>query len=187
MKFVECFDFPTSEEVSNELLISQDYSLNAVRRVLQAISQEESSSSDRRGIVDGRQIFGAYCHGGLRGATNLTKRKPITIRFLNRFLQLRLRSQSDGTPVSWSALMLMQASNVEVHRDWRNEWGTVNYTMHVPGEVQLWVDSQDSRVKGSGPPSPTWDTAETQILTDAPVSFDPRRHHAVRMQPNWFL
>ena len=121
IKFVECLNFRTSEELAHECLIAQDYSIQSVRRVLGAIVQEEQSAGDRRGIVEGRQILGAYCHGGLRGVTNLTKRKPWTTRFLNTVLRSRLPSQTDSADPSWLALMLMQADDVEVHRDWRNE------------------------------------------------------------------
>ena len=188
IKFVECLNFCTSEELAHECLIAQDYSIQSVRRVLGAIVQEEQSTGDRRGIVEGRQILGAYCHGGLRGVTNLTKRKPWTTRSLNTVLRSRLPSQTDSADPSWLALMLMQANDVEVHRDWRNEWGTANYAMHVPGEVELWVESKDQAPgKGMVVPTPTWDPSETKALNETPVSFNPRKHHAVRMQPNWLL
>ena len=137
VRFVECLSFPTSEEVSHGFLMSQTYDSQAIRRVLDAVAQEEDSTGDRRGIVDGRQILGAYCHGGLRGVTNLLKRKPWTTIFLNRALLMRLLAKPATPRPSWSALMLMRAGDVEVHRDWRSEWGTLNYTMHLPGEVQL--------------------------------------------------
>ncbi|CAE7033644.1 GIP [Symbiodinium sp. CCMP2592] len=89
---------------------------------------------------------------------------------------------------SWSAVMLMRAGDVGVHRDWRNEWNTVNVAMHVPGEVQLWVEpSGDSLPRSANPPTPTWDPSDTHTLTEVPFTFDPRQHHAVRMQPNWLL
>ena len=164
IKFVECLNFRTSEELAHECLIAQDYSIQSVRRVLGAIVQEEQSTGDRRGIVEGRQILGAYCHGGLRGVTNLTKRKPWTTRFLNTVLRSRLPSQTDSADPSWLALMLMQADDVEVHRDWRNEWGTVNYAMHVQGEVELWVEPKDQAPgKGVVVPTPTWDPSEFKL------------------------
>ncbi|CAE7242537.1 GIP [Symbiodinium sp. CCMP2592] len=188
VRFLECLDFPTSEELAHGFLIHQDCSLDAVRRVLNAIAQEEDSTGDRRGIVQGRQILGAYCHGGIRGVTTLTRRKPWTTRFLNRALSLRLcLSSNEGKP-TWSALMLMTASDVDVHRDWRNEWGTMNYAMHVPGEVHLWVEPTTTEgAKGAVLPTPTWAPGETRVLTEIPVSFNPRKHHAVRMSPTWLL
>ncbi|CAE6948806.1 RE1 [Symbiodinium sp. CCMP2592] len=156
VRFVEYTPTQSSEEVSRELLIAQDYSLNAVRQVLSAVTQEEKTPEDRRGIVEDRQIFGAYCHGGLRGVTTRTKGKPLTTRFLNRVLATRLAQHTSEKSPTWASIMLMRAGNVEVHRDWRNEWGTLNYTMHV-------------------------------ALTEVPLAFDPRQHHAVRMQPNWLI
>ena len=188
VRFVECIASPTSEELAHDFLVLQDYSLEAIRKVLAAIVQEEESTDDRRGIVEGKYILGAYCHGGLRGVTNLTKRKPWTSTFINRVLLTRLASRSGLTDSSWSAIMLMRAGDVGVHRDWRNERDTENYTMHVPGEVQLWVEPKDCvRKGGTDPPLPTWNQGETRALTDAPCAFDPRRHHAVRMQPSWLI
>ena len=187
VRFLECLDFPTSEEEAHTFLLSQDYSISAIRQVLAAVVREEESTGDRRGIVEGRHIFGAYCHGGLRGVTNLSKRKPWTTRFLNRALTSRMALQPDSLKPSWSAVMLMRAGDVEVHRDWRNEWGTLNYTMHIPGEVQLWVEPVQHPSKGVRAPQPTWDPSETTSLTEVPCAFDPRKHHAVRMQPNWLL
>ena len=188
VRFVECLPFATSEELAHALLIHQDYTIDAIRKVLGAIAQEEDSTGDRRGILDGRQILGAYCHGGLRGATKLTRRKPWTTTFLNRALLTRLSSKDGEEPSSWSAVMLMRAGNVEVHRDWRNEWGTKNFTMHIPGEVQLWVEPcEDKPRTGPKTPVPTWDPSETVALTETPHAFDPRLHHAVRMQPNWLI
>ena len=188
VRFVECLHFPTSEEVARDLLMSQDCSMRAVRKVLEAVTQEEDCVGDRRGIVEDRQIFGAYCHGGLRGVTNLSKRKPWTTKLLNRALISRMSVQS-GTPNAvWSSLMLMRTSDVEVHRDWRNERGTLNYVMHIPGEVQLWVEpSGKARGTGASVPEPTWDPVHTTTLSDTPCVFDPTNHHAVRVQPSWLL
>ena len=41
--------------------------------------------------------------------------------------------------------------------------------------------------KGKPLPNPVWDSEDVQVLTDAPCSFNPRQHHAVRMRPNWLL
>ncbi|CAE7252421.1 GIP [Symbiodinium sp. CCMP2592] len=187
VRFLECLESPTSEEVAHELLISQDLSLKGVHGVLSAFAQEEESTGDRRGIAEGKYVLGAYCHGGLRGVTGLTKRKPWTTRLLNTVLASRV-SACEGVRPTWSALMLMRAGDVEVHRDWRNEWGTLNFVMHVPGEVQLWVEPEESaRVKGGVLPNPTWCSQETRALTEVPVAFNARRHHAVRMHQNWLI
>ena len=188
VRFVEPLEWATSEEFSRHYLLTQDYSIEAVRQVLCAVAQEEASTSDRRGIDQCRQVLGAYCRGGLRGVTNLTKKKLSTTKFLNFALMSRLISEPGTSRPSWSALMLMRAGDVDVHRDWRNEWGSMNYTMHIPGEVQLWVESGGEQpVRGSKLPTPTWKPTETQVLSELPCAFDPRCHHAVRMHPNWLM
>ncbi|CAE7202161.1 GIP [Symbiodinium sp. CCMP2592] len=188
VRFVECIGGTSSEERAREFLVAQDYGLRAIREVLSAVTQEETALGDRRGIVEDRQIFGAYCHGGLRGVTNRTKKKPLTTRFLNRAFRTRLAQQAEVSDPTWSAIMLMKVGDVEVHRDWRNEWGTLNHAMQVPGEVQLWVEPRsDKSMKDKGVPEPTWNSSETRVLTEDPQSFDPRQHHAVRVQPNWLI
>ncbi|CAE7733245.1 RE1 [Symbiodinium sp. CCMP2592] len=108
--------------------------------------------------------------------------------FLNRARVTRVCASTDTAKPTWSALMLTRAGNVDVRRDWRNEWGSLNYAMHVPGEVQLWVESEgNSASKVVTPPDPTWSPEETRALTEVPVSFNPRLHHAVRMHQNWLL
>ncbi|CAE7222578.1 GIP [Symbiodinium sp. CCMP2592] len=52
------------------------------------------------------------------------------------------------------------------------------------GEV---IDESGVPVRSANPPTPTWDPRDTHTLTEVPFTFDPRQHHAVRMQPNWLL
>ena len=63
-----------------------------------------------------------------------------------------------------------------------------NYTMHIPGEVfSSGLSLFNIHQRGVRAPQPTWDPSETTSLTEVPCAFDPRKHHAVRMQPNWLL
>ena len=117
-------------------------------------------------------MFGAYCHGGLRGVTSLTTRRPWTAKYLTGYLA---RQCKQGDDARWSSVMLMNASEVEPHKDFRNEWGTRNFVTYVPGVFELRVVTDQE------------EQPATQDLSDGAVSFDPRKVHSVKCDPGWFV
>ena len=165
------FDDP--EVCAQVLLERDDFTEGALQELADTLCKcEDGSGNDRRGHSEGRFVFGAYCHGGLRGITALTKRRPWTAKYLNAFM----KRASVGFPdVVWSSIMLMTATEVEPHKDLRNEWGSRNLVVCIPGKFELCVPSSEE------------EASRTQVLGRQAVSFDPRKVHSVSRGATWFL
>ena len=154
------------------------------REVMTMLQGSEVSTTDRRGDFEGRFVIGAYCHGGQRGVTTLCRQRPNLTKFLNGFLRSKIRG--DSSPTQWASLLLMHATDVPMHRDFRNEWGTKNFVLCVPGSIELWTGPpHDPKIKP--PPVPLWDSADVVTITSNVQAFDPRCYHAVRRNPDWVI
>ncbi|CAE7273403.1 GIP, partial [Symbiodinium microadriaticum] len=161
------------EVLSQGLFQEENFSQEGFRAVAQKLQQCEIAASGGRKVdFGGRFVFGAYCHGGLRGVTSLTVRRPWTSKYLNMYLK---RMCSQEAEARWSSLMLMVASEVEPHKDFRNEWGTRNFVAHVPGTFDLRIALGQE------------EETTTCSLGERAVSFDPRSVHSVRSNPGWFV
>ena len=83
MSFVELDeDEGDLEKLARRFLLDDDNSNEAFRCIATALQRQERNTSDRRGDFNGRFVLGAYCHGGQRGLTNLSRRLPCVTRFL---------------------------------------------------------------------------------------------------------
>ena len=175
----------TSEDLAKALLSEGNVSDQAFRHIVHSLERSEATSTDRRGEFEGRFVLGAYCHGGQRGMTTLSKQYPYVVQFLNKFLKSRLGDHSSDA--TWSSLLLMHASDVPVHRDFRNEWNTMTYVLAVPGAMQLWVGPEpDPKVKLNSV-APDWNASEVLCFTNEVKAFNPRCYHAVRRTSDWVI
>ena len=175
VRMVEFEDFGIEEleGISQRLIQEEDYSQQSFGIVARKLQRCEAAASGGRKVDLGeRFVFGAYCHGGLRGVTSLTTRRPWTASYFTGYLRRRCECTEDA---KWSSIMLMNASEVEPHRDFRNEWGTKNFVVYVPGGFELRVASDQE------------EEVAVQGLGDKAVSFDPRKVHSVGYDPGWFL
>ena len=163
------------EEWAGRFLLEDDCSDRALRKVVQLLGSCEKPSGDRRGDLHEKFVFGAFCHGGQRGVTSIAKRRPQVTRFLNHFLRRRLVGQYDGEPPEWSAVMTMQATEVEEHKDVRNEWGSYNYALCVHGGLELQIKAGKDHEPRVLP------------LDGRVVRFDARNPHLVRRRRDWFV
>ena len=174
------------DEVALRRLLDEDFSDNAFHQVVMALQNCEVSSKDRRGHLEGRFILGAFCHGGQRGVTTIAKKHPAVGRFLNKFLGSRLCDKEHPSQ-NWGTLLLTQVADIPSHRDYRNEWGTKNCILCVPGRTELWTQSFQGLKRGDLPPQPDWSSDSVRVLHRGVEVFDARDHHAVRRLPDWFL
>ena len=185
IRFVAIKEGLTLEHQAQEALRSQDFSDGTFRKLVSWCVSGEDSVQDRRGDFKGRAVFGAYCHGGSRGLTRLTNRHPMLTRFMNQYLRAKFVNSGPDNIPSWTTLMVTQAGTVDIHRDFRNEWGSRNSVVCVPGSVELWIDKQsDNKVV---PLEPNWDDSSVRVLSGQPFIFDPRVRHALRREPDLLL
>ena len=186
VRFVECSEQEDPEALAEGFLASGTYTRKALKEVLSKLPKEAQPHKDRRGLAEDRFVFGAYCHGGLRGLTTDTNRFPLTTRFLNECMRVTLETQGKGVSPTWTALLITRASNVDVHKDFRNEWGSLNHVFAIPGAVELWRAPADGP-KPDSVEQPDWRSGLVDDLTEAAVSFNARYPHAVRKHPDWVL
>ena len=175
------------DQLSQIALLDEDYTDSAIREILTQLEGTEQPSDDRRGEFVGRYVLGAYCHGGQRGVTSLARKYPAMVRLLNKVLMSRLPSRVSKEVAKWSSVMLMHASEVPVHRDYRNEWGTHNIVVRIAGQHELWLGPPRVSAKSATVPEPVWDSQDVRMLGPQAVLFDPRSYHAVRHTPDWLI
>ena len=188
VRFVETTLGETAEEYSRECILKEDYANTAFHQLMNLLMSEEGGTQDRRGDLRDKLVFGAFCHGGKRGVTKLTYRRPFTTQFLNQVLFRGLGNEGYNLDPKWSSLMLMRSGDVPVHRDYRNEWGSKNHVLCIPGGLLLWTDeSFDYSKRARAVKEPDWNSSSVTAVIGNTVSFDPRTPHAVRKQPEWLL
>ena len=108
---------------------------------------EAASRRTHRGPMELAVVLGAYGHGGLHGVTRASRVYPEVCRYLNEYLRKNLPfGQSDP---QWSALTVVVAPQVAVHRDVRNEPGTVNYVTQVATRY-MWIEGATENGPGTG-------------------------------------
>ncbi|CAE7530637.1 GIP [Symbiodinium sp. CCMP2592] len=185
VRFLEVSCGSAIETRAYEALMSQDFSDETFRTLSTWCVEGGNHVQDRRGDFNGRAVFGAFCHGGNRGVTKFALKYPWLTQFLNHYMRFKLQTKGAPNEQAWASLMITPAVNVEMHRDFRNEWGSKNSVVCIPGPVDLWVDqSEDKRVI---PLEPHWNDGGTRSMLGAPITFDPRRRHAVRKSPDLLL
>ena len=187
VRFLDIEDHDDPEQLARHAILDQDVSDEAFRRILALFERAELPTDDRRGEFKARYILGAFCHGGQRGVTTLARRYPLVVRFLNSFLRSRLDTKDREGRLPWSTILVMQATDVAVHRDYRNEWGSRNLIVHIPGSVELWTSPITSKEGTAIDIQPDWASSSAQVLGRGAIVFDARNHHAVRRTPDWLL
>ncbi|CAE7680579.1 GIP, partial [Symbiodinium necroappetens] len=186
VRFVEGgLDDDHPESLAKIGLLDDNFSNEHFRRLVTALEGRELPTADRRGELQGRFILGAYGHGGQRGVTTLCKSYPKLTLYLNKFLKAHTREPE--YPAEWATILLVHASDVPIHRDYRNEWKTRNFALCVPGVTELWKGPPHKGKSEESALVPDWNSADVAVLTDEVKSFDPRCHHAVRRSPDWVI
>ena len=188
IRFIDTLFERSSEVYSHECIMKEDYTNESFHALMNILMTEEGGTLDRRGDLQDKLVFGAYCHGGKRGVTKLTYRRPLTTQFLNQVLLRGLNREDSSLSPRWTSLMLMRSGDVPVHRDYRNEWGSKNHVLCIPGGLLLWTDEAfDSSKRVKVVSEPDWSSKGVTTITGNTVTFDPRAPHAVRKQPEWVL
>ena len=177
-----------AEDYAETLLEGMLFSSDHCGRLLQLAFEGAGGGTRRehRGPIGFSVIFGAYSHGGLQGITRASRMYPMVCRYLNEYL--RQCSPNQLAANEWSALMVVVADEVAMHRDVRNEPGSLNHVTQLTTRL-MWVEGT----------SPTLTEVVQQDgkgrshkgylvpLTQATNVFDPKCRHAVLPATNWVI
>ncbi|CAE7947819.1 RE1 [Symbiodinium sp. KB8] len=98
---------------------------------------DAASRRTHRGPMKLAVVLGAYGHGGLHGVTRASRVYPEVCRYLNEYLRRNL-PPGQVNP-KWSAVTVVVAPEVAVHRDVRNEPGSVNFVTQVTTR-SMWIE-----------------------------------------------
>ncbi|CAE7809956.1 TY4B-J, partial [Symbiodinium necroappetens] len=171
VRFVEYDESVDFEALANLATIQEKFDNETFAKIVDHVAKGDRSSLDRRGEFDERIVLGAYCHGGIRGMTRLTRRSPSFTKYVNCFLRSRLQDEEKkDLHQSWTALMIIRATDVPAHKDFRNEWGSLNHVAYVLGIttpedltflfledlIEFGIPEQDARMQA------TWDGFEEE-------------------------
>ncbi|CAE7647371.1 GIP [Symbiodinium sp. KB8] len=95
------------------------------------------SKRTHRGPMELAVVLGAYGHGGLHGVTRASRVYPEVCKYLNEYLRRNL-PPGQVNP-KWSAVTVVVAPEVAVHKDVRNEPGSVNFVTQVTTR-SMWIE-----------------------------------------------
>ncbi|OLQ10890.1 Copia protein [Symbiodinium microadriaticum] len=98
---------------------------------------DAASKRTHRGPMELAVVLGAYGHGGLHGVTRASRVYPEVCRYLNEYLRRNL-PPGQVNP-QWTAVTVVVAPKVAVHKDVRNEPGSVNFVTQVTTR-SMWIE-----------------------------------------------
>ncbi|CAE7595187.1 unnamed protein product [Symbiodinium sp. KB8] len=191
MRVLKAQEKQAVEAVAVELLNAGDFSREACQRLLRALGGFHTRWKTPRATVGQGMILGAYVRGGSFGITTYGRELPNTLKFLNKFLHIRLQYVMPGSTCTWTTLALQRANAIPAHRDVHNQRGARNYVMEIADETLegLWVEGAEGAQPvegGDGVMQPhELQLEDGQVLRgrlhsiEEPVAFDPRARHAL--------
>ncbi|CAE7450198.1 RE1 [Symbiodinium sp. CCMP2592] len=130
-------------------------------------------------------VLGAYVHGGLRGATISSRRRPWLTKYLNMALRQRTVETTDCEP-SWTTLGVFRAADIPPHRDLRNQPGSRNFVMEVgiKSAGGLWMSGKEDYDASFEKPHqrelPDGSVVDGVVMdiTKRVAVFDPKKTHS---------
>ncbi|CAE7421178.1 RE1 [Symbiodinium sp. CCMP2592] len=133
-------------------------------------------------------VLGAYVHGGMRGATLASRKRPWLTSYLNMVLGQRT-VETTGREPAWTTLGVFKAKDIPPHRDLRNQPGSENFVMEVSDKEigGLWLSTDDQGEASDGfhgvplrREFPDGSVKEGMIMdiTERVAVFDPKKTHS---------
>ena len=165
------------------------FDLDTCGKVLQELDLAGKMRNASRGVETSTMVLGAFVHGGLRGVTAETKRRPWLMKYLNMVLRCKVAEDLDEDG-AWTTLGVFRAADIPPHRDLRNKKGSLNYAIEIGGKQSggLWVSKHRDL---SGLRGGSDERQLQQVLPDGravegvvldihqkAVMFDPKNEHA---------
>ncbi|CAE7803587.1 RE1 [Symbiodinium sp. CCMP2592] len=156
--------------------------------VLRDVHVGSKAKRSTRGTHSSALILGGYVHGGMRGTTTATRRRPWLTKYLNMVLRQRTMESTNREPC-WATLGVFKATEIPPHRDLRNKPGMPNFVTEVGGEEfrGLWLSDAHELSKEDGTEGkdlqrelPDGAVAEGRVvdIKGKVAVFDPKKLHS---------
>ena len=160
----------------------------ACAEVLREVHISSKAKRKTRGTQTSSLVLGGYVHGGMRGVTTATQRRPWLTKYLNMMLRRRTVETTSRKPM-WTTLGVFKAAGIPPHRDLRNKPGVPNFVTEIGGKEPqgLWLSDAHDRCEGSGTVGcdlqrelPDGTVAEGRVvdIKDKVAVFDPKKTHS---------
>ena len=170
---------PASEELAKSLLKSNDFTYDALEKLLQSMFAEGKSTlraMQQRTKRSQHLVFGAFARGTFCGVTNCTLLYPICVKYINQFLAKQLPKT-----MTWSTFALSRQVRAMVHTDMHNLAGSTNCAFSL-GQSKgggLYVEDEGGNraiktKQGKDIKVKLYDTCRK------PICFSPKQYHAVQ-------
>ncbi|CAE7227139.1 GIP [Symbiodinium sp. CCMP2592] len=157
---------------------------------LQVLNLLEWSSSNKapRGSASGYELFGGFRHGGIQGISRAARQHPGVTAFLNAYLQHHSRNEGSGEPPTWTSIVVYADPEVDPHVDHRNEPGTANYVLVIPGRTCLWTAERvGPQSIPAGSLSPEEGKGYLTVLGHRLQTFSPKVRHSLVRTPDFVV
>ncbi|CAE7221013.1 RE1 [Symbiodinium sp. CCMP2456] len=188
------------EEKAKQLYDMGKFNAEDCAALLEDLDLTGKMRTRTRGQQTSSMILGAYVHGGMRGITTASRKRPWLTKYLNMVLRMRT-AESLEEECHWTTLGIFRAAEIPPHRDLRKQPNTRNYVTEIGSQEGggLWVERTDGEVgfvsRERGTPYqrelPDGTTMDGDIVrtTSTAVSFDPKKVHSYmnRETERWVL
>ncbi|CAE7327876.1 RE1 [Symbiodinium sp. CCMP2592] len=172
------------EQQAKQVYEQGKFDVDSCARVLQELKISSKMRTQIRGEGVETMVLGGYVHGGLRGASKESRRRPWLTRYLNMVMQQKV-SEDLNERGSWTSIGVFKAKDVPPHRDMRNQTKSMNYVMQVRAEDQAWLwvegglcEQPQAQPRDQCLPDGTVLQGGVVSIKDKMVKFDPRERHA---------
>ena len=156
--------------------------------VLRDVYLGVKSRRKTRGDNTSALVLGGYVHGGLKGVTRATIKRPWLTKYLNMVLRQKTLETTTREP-TWATLVVFKAAEIPPHRDLRNQPGLPNFVMEMGGhDVQgLWLSDAHEAREGDGTAGagmqkelPDGSVAQGRVvdIKGKVAVFDPKKFHS---------
>ncbi|CAE7382697.1 GIP [Symbiodinium sp. CCMP2592] len=186
------------EKHAKQLYEMGKFDLESCAELLRELEFSGKMRTKARGEEAKSMILGGYVHGGLRGASKESRKRPWLTKYLN--MVMRQKAAEDlGDQWSWTSIGIFKAKDVPPHRDMRNRPQSKNYVMEVRGKGRagLWMEQdpkdgdleEDVHLVEQQLPDGQVKKGKVVCVQGRLVEFDPRRRHAyvAEGEDQWLL
>ena len=135
-----------AEDDFSKALNERDFRPCTLAKLLDGLNYQPVKAT-RDGVFGGKTgdlvryfTYGLFSHGGVVGLTNKTREQDQVTRYLNGYAKHHL-----GTEATWTSISISCDVGTEIHHDYHNLRGSLNYTTSL-GQAAgggLWIEDKN--------------------------------------------